>query len=217
MEKRWPMAFAAAMLFATAAAQVKLNVHTGTITTTNVTGEKLLGAPTYKSRAGFVLGSNMDVRLLKHLWSETGLSYNLRRYGYRASPVPIYFTDVDFRIGYLMLHQLFLINLKAKGGWAFSMGTGLFAGVPFHGRYTVETTFNTNIEYQRGDLDFGNNDTDNFRQFDAGANLLLRLQFKKILFNVLYSHSFTDHVPAGYNQSYKEKFRGFSFMAGYEF
>lgn len=217
MEKKWPMAFAAAMLYITSTAQVQLNVHTGTIITTNHPTGARTSSGNYKGRIGFVLGANIDGRLFKNIWSESGLSYNRRRFGYASPPQPNYTSDITFNIGYLTLNQHFLVKIKGKNGWAFSSGAGFFGGVAFHGHFNTKTTFINGSESYRELLDLGNNIYDDYRQFDAGANLLLRLQYKKVLFNFLYSHSLTDHSSAIYNNSYKEKFRGLSFTVGYEF
>jgi hypothetical protein len=199
-------------------AQVKWTANAGIVSTNNYLKEKLTGGPSYSSRTGFTIGGAAAVRLFGNIWSETGISFYQKGYRLRSVPVPDYAADVRFRLNYLALNQNILVKVMGKKELSFSTGAGFFVAKLLNGRYIAD--YNTIIGYrhEEGNVKIGNASTDDFRNIDAGLNILVRSQYKNIHLTMQYSPSFTTHVPSGYNNGdYKEKLHSVIFTLGYEF
>jgi hypothetical protein len=199
-------------------AQTKWSVNGGLVTTNNYVSDDLTGGPSYYSRSSFTFGGAMATKLFANIWSETGLSFYQKGYQITSAATPDFSSNAKFRLNYLTLNQNILVKVAGKRNLSFSTGVGFFASALLGGRYN--TQLNTILGYrdEEGSISIGNDSWDDFRAFDAGMNVLVRSQYRKIQLTVQFSPSFTNHRPAEYsNDGYKERLRSLAFTLGYEF
>jgi hypothetical protein len=212
--------FFAILLFACTAiyAQVKWTANAGIVSTNSYQGDDLTGGPSYTNRSGLTVGGAMAARLFRNIWSETGVSFYQKGYRLKSAPLPDYESDVRFRLHYLALNQNVLVKVVGKNGLSFSTGAGFFVSTLLNGRYKANYKTILGQRQEEGNVKIGNDNTDNFRGIDAGLNVLVRSQYKKIQLTMQFSPSFTNHVPSVISDNgFKEKFRSVSFTLGYEF
>jgi hypothetical protein len=208
---------AACLLLATTHAQVKWGIHAGMVNTANSLNTKLTGAPSYSSGNGFTAGGTAAIILFKSVYSETSIFFCQKKFTERSAPMPAFFSNISYRLNYVVLNQNLVVKIAGKKGLSFSTGTGFFVAGAASGRFKAENNFSGGYMRFEDNLTIGNTADDDVKRFDAGINVLVRSQYKNVQLTMQYSPSFTNHAPYYGNDGYKEKFRSLSFTLGYEF
>lgn len=216
MDKKQLFGLLVLLLCCSAKAQIKWNASIGIQGSHQLFKQQPPHEFYREKRTGSFLCGNMDIRLHKNIWSETGLSWGGSKFGVQITPSVNSHTNFTYWINYLTLSQMVLLKVATKNRVSFSGGTGIFWAMAIKGKtqeiYSTPSSYTT--EQRR--LNFGNSSNDDFKRANAGLHFLLRAQFHKFLISLIYSHGLSNHWGSPHF-NYRHTISNFCMGFGYEF
>lgn len=195
-------------------AQVKWSLQTGIVHTNGIQVETPFfeNDPVFGGRTGFVVGANLQIPMGKKWAYEPGLFYMGKTLRYRTSNVFDFSMEGNDQLHYGVLSQNLLLRLWAKHHTQVSIGAGLYGAVAMGGSYTRNLILFGGTGSESGSLPIGTTQSDRYRRFDVGGNLLLRVQYRQWQITAQFSPSITD-----YDRDGEIRLKSLALMLGYEF
>lgn len=217
INQRRLLSFLMVLLCCSVKAQIKWNAHIGLLSTHQHFKQTIPDNPIELKKIGFLMGANMGVRLYKSVWAETGLSWSGRVFGIQAIPAVNSHSNFTYRVNYLTLNQVFLLQVKTKNKVSFYGGAGFGGGMAVVGKKEVTISNPTSYTIENERLKIGNRPDDEIKRIETAFSFVLRAQFNKLLLNLISSYGLTEHPTIIGGTRHVQKNRTFYFGFGYEF
>ena len=156
-------------------------------------------------KAGFTLGLLVDAPIGKNFFLQPGINWtqkgssNKESSGNITSKETITSNEIEVPVNLLYKFKRFFI------GSGFSLSSAMEG----------QAKYKINGETKKEDIDFGNNESDDIRQFDLGVNILVGYELPAGLFiSINFTQGLRDLQPGDSNES-KVKCNYFGIRVGY--